>query len=179
FGIGMAAFRVSGTRDLGVDPGELGVSFARGGRASRAGAGLAGRMASLPLGPVLVGCFLLAAAGNALVPLAASAGIAGAALLIAQQFLTDPAYTVFDINQVSLRQGMVADDMQGRVNATMRVSDVGGQMAGALIGGFAGDALGARAALWIGVLPLAVAGVWLLFSPVSRLRALPTWEPAP
>ncbi|MFM9106526.1 MAG: MFS transporter, partial [Chloroflexota bacterium] len=72
FGIGMAAFLVYVNRDLGFDPGVLGVIFAMGGLASLAGAVLAGRMASLPLGPVLVGCFLLAAAGNALVPLAAS-----------------------------------------------------------------------------------------------------------
>ncbi|MGI9253722.1 MAG: MFS transporter, partial [Thermomicrobiales bacterium] len=174
FGIGMAAFLIFVNQDLGFSPGVLGLIFAMGGLSSLAGAVLANRMTRLPLGPVLVACFLIAAAGNALVPLATSAGVVGAALLIAQQFITDPAYTVFEINQVSLRQGMVGDDMQGRVNATMRVGDVGGQMIGAMLGGLIGNALGARTALWIGIVPLAVTGVWLLLSPVRSLRTMPT-----
>lgn len=175
FGIGMAAFLIYVNQDLGFSPGVLGAIFAMGGISSLLGAILAGRISSLPLGPVLIACFLLAAAGNALVPMATSAGLLGASLLIAQQFITDPAYTVFDIQQVSLRQGMVGDVLQGRVNATMRVSDVGGQMAGAIIGGVAGDMFGARAALWVGIAPLGLAGLWLLLSPVRSLRALPTF----
>jgi MFS family permease len=174
FGIGMAAFLIFVNQDLGFEPGVLGLIFGIGGISSLLGAVLAGRMTSLPLGPVLIACFVMAAVGSALVPLATSAGIAGAALLVAQQFISDPAYTIFDINQVSLRQGMVADEMQGRVNATIRVSDVGGQMAGAILGGLIGDAFGARTALWAGIVPLALAALWLLLSPVRSIRTMPT-----
>jgi predicted MFS family arabinose efflux permease len=175
FGIGMAAFLIFVNQDLGFDPGILGIIFGLGGISSLLGAMLASRIASLPLGPVLIACFALAAAGNALVPLATSAGIASAALLIAQQFITDPAYTIFDINQVSLRQGMVSDDLQGRVNATIRVTDVGGQMVGAILGGMIGDSFGARAALWAGILPLGLAALWLLLSPIRNVRTMPTF----
>lgn len=172
FGVGGAVFLIYVNQVLGFEPGVLGLVFALGGVSSFAGAVLAGRLAAWPIGPVLVACFVLAAVGQALVPLATSAGAVGLALLIAQQFVSDPAYTVYDINQVSLRQGTVADALQGRVNATFRVGEVGGQIAGTLAGGYVGDAVGARAALWLGVGVLLLAALWLFSSPVRGLRRL-------
>jgi MFS family permease len=173
FGAFGAAFLVYVSRDLGFSPGVLGLIFALGGVSSFIGAVLAGRIAHLPLGPVIVGCFVVAAVGNALVPLA-SVGAVGLALLIAQQFVSDPAWTILDINAVSLRQAITADAALGRVNATFRVGEVGGQILGALVGGYVGDAFGARSALWLGVAALAVAAVGLTLSPVRRIRRLPT-----
>jgi predicted MFS family arabinose efflux permease len=174
FGIGGAAFLIYVNQVLGFSPGVLGMIFAMGGVASLAGAIIAGRITTLPLGPVLIGCFLLAAIGQSFVPLATSAGLVGVTLLVAQQFVSDPAYTIFDINQVSLRQGIVSDELLGRVNATIRVTDVGAQMIGAVAGGIIGDLLGARVALWAGIVPLGIAGLWLLLSPIRTMRRLPT-----
>jgi hypothetical protein len=75
---------------------------------------------------------------------------------------------------VSLRQGIVSDELLGRVNATIRVTDVGAQMIGAVAGGIIGDLLGARVALWAGIVPLGIAGLWLLLSPIRTMRRLPT-----
>jgi len=174
FGAGMAAFLIYVNQVLGFDPGTLGLIFAMGGVTSLAGALLAGRLGAIPLGPLMIACFVVATAGTALVPLATTGGAVGVALLVAQQFLTDPAWTVYDITQVSLRQGMTPDDLQGRVNATMRVGDVGGQILGTLAGGLVGDAFGPRAALWAGVAALAAATLWLALSPVRSLRRMPT-----
>lgn len=176
FGTGGAAFLVYVNQVLGFGPGVLGLIFALGGVASFVGAIAAGRIAFLPIGPVMVACFVAAAVGTALAPLATSAGIAGVSLLVAQQFVSDPAWTILDINTVSLRQAVTADEALGRVNATFRVGDVGGQIVGTLIGGYIGDAYGARAALWIGVAALLVGAVWLALSPVRILRSLPTGD---
>jgi MFS family permease len=174
FGTGGAAFLVYVNQVLGFGPGVLGLIFALGGATSFVGAVVAGRIAFLPIGPVMVACFVAAAVGTALAPLATSAGVVGVALLVAQQFVSDPAWTILDINAVSLRQAVTADEALGRVNATFRVGDVGGQIVGTLVGGYVGDAFGARAALWIGVVALLVGAAWLAASPVRNLRRLPT-----
>ncbi len=178
FGTGGAAFLVFVNQDLGFDPGVLGLIFAIGGVTSFLGAILAGRMAFLPVGPVMVACFVAAAVGSALAPLATTAGVVAVALLVAQQFVSDPAWTILDINAVSLRQAVTADEALGRVNATFRVSDVGGQMVGAVVGGFVGDAFGARWALWVGVAALLAGAVVLVLSPVRDLRSLPAGDEA-
>lgn len=176
FGTGGAAFLIYVNQVLGFGPGVLGLIFALGGVSSFVGAIVAGRIAFLPIGPVMITCFVAAAVGTALAPLATSAGVIGVSLLVAQQFVSDPAWTILDINTVSLRQAVTADEALGRVNATFRVGDVGGQMVGTLVGGYVGDAFGARAALWVGVAALLVAAVWLAVSPVRNLRSLPTGE---
>jgi predicted MFS family arabinose efflux permease len=173
FGVGSAAYLVYVSRVLGFSPGVLGLIFGLGGVASLVGALAAGRLARFPIGPVMVACFVVAAIGQALVPLATAAGPVAVALLVAQQFVSDPAYTVYEINQVSLRQGMVPDALLGRVNATVRVSEVGAQILGALLGGYVGDAYGARAALVVGLTGLLLAALWLFRSPVRALRRIP------
>ncbi len=178
FGTGGAAFLVFVNQDLGFGPGVLGLIFAMGGAASFLGAIVAGRIAFLPIGMVMVACFVAAAVGSALAPLATSAGIVGVALLVAQQFVSDPAWTILDINAVSLRQAVTADEALGRVNATFRVGDVGGQIVGTVVGGYVGDAFGARWALWIGVAALLAGATSLALSPVRNLRSLPVWGEA-
>ena len=173
FGVGSAAYLYYVSQVLGFSPGVLGLIFALGGVASLIGALAAGRLARFPIGPVLIACFVAAAVGQALVPLATAAGPVAVALLVAQQFVSDPAATVYEINQVSLRQGMVPAALLGRVNATVRVSEVGAQILGALLGGYVGDAYGARAALVVGVGSLLLSALWLLRSPVRALRRTP------
>jgi hypothetical protein len=43
---------------------------------------------------------------------------------------------------------------------------------GALLGGFIGEALGLRAALLVGAVGIACAPLWVVFSPVPRIRRL-------
>ena len=172
-GVFGAAFLIYVNQVLGFSPGVLGLIFALGGIGSLLGALAAGRLARLPIGPVLIACLVIAAAGQALTPLATSAGLVGAGLLIAQQFVSDPAWTVYEINQVSLRQAMVPDALLGRVNATVRVTEVGAQIGGALLGGYVGDAYGARAALVAGVAGTLAGALWLVRSPIRSLRGMP------
>lgn len=173
-GVSMAAFLVFVNRELGFGTGVLGMIFAIGGIGSLFGALATNRLSRFPLGPLLIGCFAVSAVGFALVPLAPAAGFIGAALLIGQQLISDPAMTVYMINDVSLRQSITDDEMQGRINATFRVGDVGAQLTGSVIGGIVGTAVGARGALWLGVMALLIGTFWLIASPIRGLKTMPS-----
>ena len=81
------------------------------------------------------------------------------------------------MNQVSFRQRLCPDRLLGRMNATMRFVVWGVLPIGALIGGVLGAAFGLRTTLWVGALGQALAGVWLLASPMRTLRDFPDAPP--
>jgi MFS family permease len=77
-------------------------------------------------------CFLIAAAGLGLGP---------AAMVVAFVILGIAA-GMFDIAQLTLRQLLTPDRLQGRLNATMRTLFWGPRPLGFLLGGFAGTLFG-------------------------------------
>ena len=80
---------------------------------------------------------------------------------------------VYNIIQVSFRQGITPDSLLGRMNATMRFVVWGTTPLGALLGGVLGQAFGPRTALWVagvgGLLPC----LPLVLSPLRKMRTLP------
>lgn len=84
---------------------------------------------------------------------------------------------VYNIIQVSFRQGITPDSLLGRMNATMRFLVWGTTPLGALLGGGLGQAFGPRTALWVagvaGLLPF----LPLLLSPLRTMRTLPVLAP--
>ena len=175
-----AGFGVFGTsmiyylnQRVGFDPGVLGMIFAIGGVSSLAGALLAQRISHARLGTVMIGALVLTVIGQAFVPLASEVGLLALALLVGQQLLTDGALTLFDINQVSLRQAITPAHLLGRVNACVRVAEFGAVLAGTLLATAAGEVFGLRASLWIGVGFTALAVVGLALSPVRDVDHIP------
>ena len=73
--------------------------------------------------------------------------------------------------EMSYRQSVTPDGLQGRMNSTMRSLNRAFIVVGAPIGGLLADTLGYRPALWIGVTGLALAAVILARSPVRHARA--------
>lgn len=161
-------------RDLGFKPGVLGMIFAVGGVTSLGGALAAAPLARrLGIGPTLVVGLLFSGLGVLLVPLAHGATLLAGALLIANQVITDPAHTVYDINQTSLRQSITPDRLLGRVNASLEFVGMGATLAGALAGGFLGERIGLRSTLFAGIAGTFLAALCLRFSPVYVVRAAP------
>jgi len=80
---------------------------------------------------------------------------------------------VYNVNQVSLRQAITPDRLQGRVSATFRVIVWGVSPIGAVVGGLLGEVIGLRATLLVGAIGVFLEFGWLLFSPVRLLRQLP------
>ena len=113
-------------------------------------------------------------AGELLIPLASGGG--AAVLIIAAMVIIGICVPVYNINQVSLRQAITPDRLQGRMNATMRFMVWGTMPIGALLGGALGSAIGLRPTLWIAAVGASLAFLWVFFSPVRSLAEIPSGE---
>ena len=80
---------------------------------------------------------------------------------------------IYNINQVSFRQILVADRLQGRMNATMRTLSYGAATLGALIGGIIGAQYGILTTMTTGGLIAILAALMIRFGPVGRLHEMP------
>jgi len=175
-GVAAAVEIVFLVRHVHASPGVIGLLFALGGVGGVAGAFAAGPIARRVGGARATIIGIAGSVGALLIPLT----MPGAGLLyFGFGFLmVSFSATVYNVNQVSFRQRLCPDRLLGRMNATMRFVVWGVLPVGALIGGLLGAVFGLRATLWIGALGQALAGVWLLASPMRRLRDFPDAPPA-
>jgi hypothetical protein len=77
---------------------------------------------------------------------------------------------IFNTGQVSLRQAIAPDHLQGRMNAVMSFIGWGVVPLGGLLGGGLGEMIGLRPALLLAALGEILAVLWLLLSPMRSLR---------
>ncbi|GHO82196.1 MFS transporter [Dictyobacter formicarum] len=155
----------------------IGIIYACGNVGFLAGTLLAKRMMQrCGLGLSLIGASLLSIIGALLVPLAHGSLLEVAFLLASAQFLTVCPLIIYHIHEVSLRQAITPNYLQGRVNATMQVMSWATTPLGALLGGWLGESIGVRSTLFVVVIGLLLAQPWLWFSPVRTLHALPIEE---
>ncbi len=97
-----------------------------------------------------------------------------AAVLLAPLWLiANIGIPIYNINQVSFRQILVTDKLQGRMNATMRTFSYGAATVGALIGGIIGAQYGILTTMTAGALIAFLAALMIRFGPVGRLREMP------
>src|SRR5712691_6566574 len=162
------------TRQLGIGPALLGLILAAAGPGALLGAVVAGRVAArFGLGTTIIGSALIGAAASLLVPLATGPTVVLAGTLMLSQFIGGLTNPVYNINQVSLRQAITPDRLQGRMNASMRFLVWGTIPIGALLGGALGEVFG----LWPTLLAMSVCGLlaplWIVFSPVRALQVQP------
>jgi len=85
---------------------------------------------------------------------------------------------VYNITQVSFRQGLTPEPLLGRMNATMRFLVWGTLPLGGLVGGLLGQHLGVRETLWVAAIGGLLPFLAPFLSPLRRMRELPT-EPEP
>jgi len=159
---------------LGLDPVTLGLVLACAGPGAVVGALLSSRVPRrLGLGRTLVAGQALTGISRLLIPVAIGPAPVPAVVLGLSIFLLGVARPVFNVNQLSLRQTITPDRLQGRVNATMRFLMWGVTPIGALIGGLAASVVGVHAVLVIAGFGVLAATLPLLLSPVARLREQP------
>jgi len=79
----------------------------------------------------------------------------------------------FNIPQVSYRQSLVPSEIQGRMNATMRTIVWGTLPIGGLLGGVLAQTIGVHETIGIMTLLGALAFLWLVFSPVWKIKDFP------
>jgi MFS family permease len=174
----LAIYVLYATRDLGLGPATIGLTFAAGGVGAVSGAMLARRAADrFGLGPAIIGGWILAAAGALLAPLAGGPTVVVIAILTMSRAFEGVTGTVANIHQWSLRQVVTPDHLAGRVTAGHRFTVYGAGAAGALVGGALGAAVGLRSALLICAIGALLSPLWAVFSPLRHLRGQPTPDP--
>jgi MFS family permease len=160
-------------RDLGFSPGVLGSIWAVGGVSSLIGAAVTGRFTQrIGIGPAMILGLAISSSALFLIPLAHGATAGAAMLLIAQQISGDGFATIYQIDNVSLRQGVTTEGLLGRVNASAEFVRLGAALAGSLVGGWSGEVIGVRQVLFYAAAGCLVSTVVLVFSPVRRLRVV-------
>ncbi len=89
---------------------------------------------------------------------------------------------VYNITQVSFRQGLTPESLLGRMNATMRFFVWGTIPIGAFLGGVLGSTIGIRPTLLVAAIGGSLALLPVFFSPLRTMRELPKYvdddEPA-
>jgi len=153
------------TRELQLTPGLIGLVFACGSGGFLLGALLQMRATRrFGLHATLIGGLLLTGFGDLLIPtVTGRTGIMVVVLvLFVAQFCYGLGQTAFNISQVSLRQQITPDHMQGRMNATMRFVAAGLTALGGLLGGVLGLAIGLQWTLILAAMGELLASAWLL-----------------
>jgi MFS family permease len=80
---------------------------------------------------------------------------------------------VYNVAQVSYRQAICPPRLLGRMNAAVRWVVWGTLPLGGLLGGALGTAVGVRTTLWIAFAGSWLAGWWVFFSPLRKMRDVP------
>jgi Na+/melibiose symporter-like transporter len=80
---------------------------------------------------------------------------------------------LYNIAQLSYRQAICPPGLLGRLNAAIRWIVWGTLPLGSIIGGTLGSVLGVRPTMWIGMAGSWAASLWVLFSPLRRMRDVP------
>jgi MFS family permease len=167
-----AVFLVFAYRQLHLSAGIVGIVFAVSSVGGLAGAFFAGWVArKLGIGPTLG----VTSAVGGLAMLATPLALAGAPalVLVATGFIEGLTVPIYNINQVSLRQAITPDRVQGRMNATMRTIVWGTIPVGAFIGGILGTSIGLVQTIVLGGIVSVAAALWIFLGPVFRLREQP------
>jgi len=172
-----ALFFLYATKTLGVGAGLLGLVLGAASVGGVLGSIVTGRISRrIGVGPAFVGGSILFPAPLVLVPLAGGSDWTIVTFLFAAEFLSGFGVMVLDITAGSIKAALVPDRLRARVAGAYMVVNYGVRPIGALVGGALGTWIGLRPTLWIASLG-AIAGVlWLLPSPVLRLRELPEVE---
>jgi MFS family permease len=173
-----AMFIVFLARDLGLSPGRIGLLFS-----IAAVGGLFGAFLVKPVvrwlgqGPAIWISTAVTTPFGLIAPLAQPGWTVWAAAV--GYTVTAVGVVVYNVTQVSFRQGLTPERLLGRMNATMRFLVWGTMPIGALIGGILGTVVGARNTLWIGLGTSCLAFLWIYFSPLRWMRELPGPDPDP
>ena len=158
----------------------LGAAFAVGSVGSIAGALAANRLQKrLGVGPAIVAYAIVFSLAGLLIPLAPRSY--PLPVLMAALAIFGFGGVAYNITQVSLRQAITPERLQGRMNAAMRWIIWGTIPLGTLTGGAIGQAVGLHAALWVGAIGGVPVFLWVLLSPVRSIREMPepVVEPTP
>ncbi len=170
--MGGALLVVYAVRELEMSPAWLGIAFSIGNVGALVAAVTTSRISGrLGVGPTILTMAMVFSGAMVLVPLATPE--TAVALLAASAAIGGFGSVAYNITQLSFRQAICPERMQGRMNAVIRFLVWGTLPLGALLGGALGTWIGLRPALWVAAIGAFFTFLPILLSPVPRLREMP------
>jgi MFS family permease len=161
--------------ELGINPATVGIVFGLANLGVLVGALSAERLANrIGVGRTIV--WSAFASPFALVLVALAPEEAPVPLLIASGIIGAASAVIYNVNQVSLRQAITPERMQGRMNATMRFIVWGTIPIGSIAGGVLGGSIGLQATIWVGAIGSFLGFLPVFFSQVRSLQRIPEPE---
>ena len=172
-----ALFILYATRELDVGPGTLGLILGAGAVGGVIGSVVTGRIGRrIGIGPAyMLGCVLFPAP-LILVPLAEGPKPLVLALLFLAEFGSGLGVMMLDIDSGAIFAALIPDRLRARVSGAYMAVNYGVRPLGSLAGGALGTTIGLRPTLWIATVGALAGVLWLLPSPIPRLRDLPEPE---
>jgi predicted MFS family arabinose efflux permease len=169
--IGTSMLVLFASRNLALDPATIGLAFGVG-----ASGGLLGAVLARPIAQ-RIGAGPLVALATIAFPL--SVGIVAFAdgpqwvrigMLALSSFAGGFSVMCFDIPLVSLQTKVTHDHMRSRVSGAFMTVNYGIRPLGAVVGGLLGSSIGPRGAILVSAIGGALSVLWLLGSPILRVR---------
>jgi MFS family permease len=171
--VGTAVLLVYAVRVLDLRPAVIGLAFTIGNVGALVAAFTSGRIsARLGVGHTIVASSII---GGPMFLVVAFAPHGKAALAVIGPAVAVASFTnvIYNVTQVSLRQTITPERIQGRMNAVMRFLVWGTIPLGNLIGGALGTWVGLKETLIIGGIGSCLPFLAVLFSPVRAIREMP------
>ncbi|MEN3608973.1 MFS transporter [Plantactinospora sp. ZYX-F-223] len=169
----MVLFLVYASRDVGLSAGVIGVVFAVGSVGGTLGALITGKLVDrIGVGPALVWSTALTIAPMVALPFISGPKPVQAVLFSAVYLIVGLGIVVSAITSITMRQTITPSRLRGRVNASFRFVTIGVIPIGAVGAGLLGDWIGLHNALYVSAIGTPLALLWLIFSPVPKVRTL-------
>lgn len=170
----LALYTLYATRSLGVRPSELGLVLGLGAIGGLAGAAVTSRLVrGIGVGATFAAGCLLYAAPMLFVPLAGGPHVVVLAALLAESIGVSFGVMILDSSAGAILAAAVPEGLRARMAGAFQLVNYGVRPLGALAGGAAGAAIGIRETLVFAVAGAVASVIWLVPSPVPRLRELP------
>jgi MFS family permease len=159
-------------RTLGMTVGLVGIVFALGSAGWMAGAALAPRTQRwLGVGGATILGAALSGPGTLIVALTPKSF--PVPFFVLGMAIGGAGAVIYNIQQISLRQAITPERMQGRMNSVMRFLVWGPIPLGALVGGAIATSFGLRTALVVGAVGGFTSTIPIIFSPIRKLKEMP------
>jgi len=171
--MGFAVLLVFARRELHLSPLAIGLAFTLSNIGPLLAAFNANRISSrFGVGRTIIGASILGAPPFLVIPFA-PAGNAAVAVLIPAFVVGGLSNVIYNVTQVSLRQAITPERIQGRMNSVMRFIVWGTIPLGSIIGGVLASSIGVKETLIVSAAGCFTPFLPVLFSPVRDIHEMP------